>query len=61
MVIFVCFRMEDYMSQNIFVGILCVIALVAAVWGWWIENGDSFGKRDKKNLEESEENIDEKN
>ena len=36
------------MGENIFVGILCVIALAAAVWGWWIDNGGSSGKKDKK-------------
>lgn len=56
MIISVCFRMEDYMGENIFVGILCVIALAAAVWGWWIDNGGSSRKKDKKNLEEREEN-----
>ena len=61
MIISVCFRMEDYMGENIFVGILCIIAVAAAVWGWWIDNGCSFGKKDKKNLEESEGNLDEKN
>ena len=44
------------MGENIFVGILCVIALSAAVWRWWIDNGGSSGKKDKKNIEESEEN-----
>lgn len=49
------------MGQNIFAGILCVIVLAAAVWCWWIDNGGSFGKRDKRNFEECEENVDEKN
>lgn len=48
MIITVCFRMEDYMGENIFVGILCIIALGATVCGWWIDNGGSFGKKDKK-------------
>ena len=33
--------------QDIFVGILCVIAAAAGVWCWWYENGDD-SKSDKK-------------
>lgn len=31
------------MLQDIFVGVLLVVAAVAGVWVWWIENG---GRRD---------------
>ena len=34
-------EMENEMGQNIFVGILCVLALGACVWAWWISRGDS--------------------
>ena len=30
------------MVSNIIVGIMCVIALAAGVFGWWMENGGSF-------------------
>jgi hypothetical protein len=32
------------MVEKIFVIILCVIVAGAAIWGWWIENGNSRGK-----------------
>ena len=32
MLISVCMFMEDYMGQNIFIGLLCVIALLAGIW-----------------------------
>lgn len=35
------------MIENIFVGIMFIIAVVAGIWGWWIENGNSSSK-DKK-------------
>ncbi|MDO4678447.1 MAG: hypothetical protein UFJ18_09320 [Blautia sp.] len=38
MLVSVCFRKEDYMGENIFVIVLCVIALAAGIWGWWIDN-----------------------
>jgi len=28
------------MLMDIFVGIMCVIATGAAIWVWWIENGN---------------------
>lgn len=48
------------MGQDIFVGILCVIAVAAGVWGWWVDNGGSF-RKDKKSVEEREEGCNEKN
>lgn len=30
------------MVQNIFVGVLCVVALGVGIWGWWFDNGGSF-------------------
>lgn len=35
------------MGQNIFVGVLCAVALGVGIWGWWFDNGGSF-KKDKK-------------
>lgn len=35
------------MIENIFVGIMFIIAVTAGIWGWWIENGSSSSK-DKK-------------
>ena len=35
------------MIQNIFVGILCVIALSAGVWGWIVDNGITLKKENK--------------
>lgn len=49
------------MAQNIFVGVLCVIALAAGIWVLWVDNGVSFGKDNKKDTKKSEENNDEKN
>lgn len=38
------------MAQNIFVGILCAVALFIGVWGWWVDNGSSFRRSaEKKN------------
>ena len=28
---------EQKMGENIFVGVLCVVALAAGIWGWWIQ------------------------
>ena len=30
------------MFSNILVAIMCVIAIAAGIWGWWLENGGSF-------------------
>ena len=27
------------MFTNILVAIMCVIAIAAGIWGWWLENG----------------------
>lgn len=32
------------MIQNIFVGVLCVIVLTVGVFGFWLDNGNSFKK-----------------
>lgn len=61
MLISVCMFMEDYMGQNIFIGLLCVIALLAGIWSWLLERGYSFGKYNDKKEEGREEKIDEKN
>lgn len=49
------------MVQNICVGILCVVALAAGVWGWWVDNGGTFGKGHENDAKECEECRDEKN
>ena len=50
------------MGQDIFVGIICVLALAAGVWGWWVDNGSSFKKKEKeKTVDECEEVCNEKN
>ena len=43
--VIVCFQMEENRIQNIFVGLLCIMALVAAIWG----NKGSFEKKNEKN------------
>lgn len=52
-------EMENEMGQNIFVGILCVLALGACVWAWWISLGDSSENNNHSN--ESEDRKNEKN
>ena len=37
------------LMQDIFVGVLCVIAALAGIWCWWYENGESSGKGKKEN------------
>lgn len=32
------------MIQDIFVGVLCVIVLAVGVFGFWLDNGNSFKK-----------------
>ena len=56
------------MLSNIIVAIMCVIAIAAGIWGWWMENGGSSetSKKDEdiKNnrIEETEgKGDDEKN
>lgn len=57
MFISVCRIMEDYMGQNIFIGVLCVIALSAGIWSWLLGKGYTFEKDKSKKLEET---VDEK-
>ena len=47
------------MGQNIFVGILCILALGACGWAWWISRGDS-SQNDNHSIE-SEDRKNEKN
>lgn len=48
MLVSVCLLMEDIdMIENIFVGIMFVVAVAAGIWGWWIENGHA-STEDKK-------------
>lgn len=36
------------MALNILIGIMCVIAVAAGIWGWWLDNGGSFGSGKEK-------------
>lgn len=51
------------MLMNIFVGIMCTLVVAAVVFGWWIDNGGTFGKEKENEKEKSkkEEKKDEKN
>lgn len=48
------------MVENIFIGILCVVALAGGIFGWWINNGASVDD-DEGDIKESEDGRDEKN
>ena len=41
---------EQKMGENIFVGALCVVALAAGIWGWWMERGFFTSKKERKCL-----------
>lgn len=49
------------MIQNIFVGILCVIALSAGVWGWIVDNGITLKKENKNKKDIKEDKPNEEN
>ena len=49
----------EKMGLDIFVGILCILALGACAWAWWMNRGDSASKNDHSN--ESEVKKHEKN
>lgn len=38
------------MGENIFVGVLCVVALAAGIWGWWMERGFFTSKKKEKEV-----------
>lgn len=42
------------MIQDIFVGILCLIAVAAGVWCWWVDNGGTFKRNEKTTKNETE-------
>ena len=45
------------MFSNILVAIMCVIAIAAGIWGWWLENGQDSKKDDDikdNDIEETE-------
>ncbi len=42
------------MFQNIFVGILTIFAVAAAVFGWWLENGGSGADKNEHSKEDKE-------
>ena len=41
--------------MNICVAFLCVIAVGAGIWGWWVENSGSDIKQDDENDEKKPE------
>ena len=41
---------EQKMGENIFVGALCVVALAAGIWGWWMERGFFTSKKEEKEV-----------
>lgn len=45
-------EMEKSMGMNIFIGILCVLALGGSVWAWWIGRGDSSEKKNQSDKSE---------
>jgi hypothetical protein len=45
------------MVENIFAGVLCAIAVVAAVWGWWLENGSNIRKTNEDISEKKREDA----
>lgn len=40
------------MFENIFVGILTIFAVVAAIFGWWLENGKANADKNSKSEKE---------
>lgn len=46
------FKMEDFMVQNIFVGILGLIAVAAGIWVWRVDHGGSFENSEKQDTEQ---------
>ena len=42
------------MISNILAAIMCVIALAAGIYGWWMENGGSKKGGDKKDTKTEE-------
>ncbi len=36
------------MLQDIFVGVMCAVVALVAIWGWWIENGPDRSKPEEK-------------
>lgn len=49
------------MVENIFVGIICAIALGVGVWGWWFDNGGSLKRGAKENSTDERTEGKEKN
>lgn len=50
-----CLRMEICMGQNIFIGVLCLMAVLAGVWCWKVDSAKKID--DKKNTEDKGEEI----
>jgi hypothetical protein len=48
---------KKHMVENLFVVALCAVVLGAAVWGWWLENGHSIGKKEKDNVPDTGEDA----
>lgn len=36
------------MAQTIFIVVMCILAFSAGIWGWCVDNGVTFRKKDKK-------------
>lgn len=43
------------MALDIFVGVLTLIAVVVGIWGWFIETGKSFGRKNKEEKVDKEQ------
>jgi hypothetical protein len=50
-----CVKEKFYMVENICVAVLAVIAVGAAILGWWIENGGSDKNTADDTLDSREE------
>lgn len=61
MLVFVCLRMEIYMGQNIFIGVLCFLAVAAGIWCWRVDSAKKTSEAGKNKEDKSGEINNEKN